>query len=65
MYTLYHNYYSICSIMMRYLVAVRGRPASGAPDEEFQEDHVDIFHEGQLEEHFLCDVNPLGQVRTV
>ena len=62
MYTLYHNYYSICSIMMRYLLMVRGPPVNDAQDDEFQEHHVDIFNEGQLEEYYLCDVNPLGQV---
>ncbi|KAH8820179.1 hypothetical protein F5884DRAFT_893113 [Xylogone sp. PMI_703] len=61
-YTLYYNPFSICSLMMRWLVVIRGEPK----DEESRMDisirEIDIFHEEQFSEWYLCDVNPNGQV---
>lgn len=62
-YTLYHNTFSICSIMMRYLIAVRGEPADAASSMGvIKEKMIDIFNEEQLEEDYLLHVNPRGQV---
>ncbi|OAP54847.1 hypothetical protein AYL99_11295 [Fonsecaea erecta] len=61
-YTLYHNYYSICSIMMRYLMRIRGDPASPAVKMDVTEHNVDIFSEEQFSEDYLLKVNPNGQV---
>jgi hypothetical protein len=59
---LYHNRSSICSIMVRYTLAVRGIAKDPASEMAVEECAIDIFREGQLEEAFLCDVNPKGQV---
>ena len=61
-YILYHNYYSICSIMMRYLMKVRGEPANAASRMDVKEELIDIFNEEQLSEEYLLKVNPNGQV---
>ncbi|OAP60326.1 hypothetical protein AYL99_05328 [Fonsecaea erecta] len=61
-YTLHHNHFSICSIMVRYTVALRGAPQDAASEVPIQEQSVDIFHEEQLSEHFLTNINPKGQV---
>jgi hypothetical protein len=63
-YVLYHNTYSICSLMVRYTLAVRGTPHSPAAAMTVDEQMVDIFHEAQLDEDFLLNVNPKGQVST-
>ncbi len=63
-YTLYHNYFSICALMVRYSFAVRGEPRDAEAAMVIEEQGVDLFHEEQLDEHFLCDVNPKGQVRS-
>jgi hypothetical protein len=61
-YGLYFNYYSICSLMVLYTLALRGEPKD--PESEMIVDtyEVDIFHEAQLEEQFLCEINAKGQV---
>ncbi|KAM0166591.1 hypothetical protein ACHAQE_001397 [Botrytis cinerea] len=46
--------------MVRYTLAVRGPPK--AFELKFEEQVVDIFNEEQLSEHFLCEVNSMGQV---
>ena len=61
-YTLYHNPYSICALMTRYTWAVRGEPRDAAAAMTVEEKEVDIFHEAQLEEDFLCEINAEGQV---
>lgn len=61
--TLYHNQFSVCSIMVRYTAAIRGVPKDTESEILIEEQAVDIFHEEQLSEHFLCEINPLGQVR--
>ncbi|KAH8683737.1 hypothetical protein BGZ61DRAFT_456240 [Ilyonectria robusta] len=61
-FTLYHNTYSVCSIMVRMTLAFRGAPKDDASAMDVEERIVDIFHEEQLSEEFLCTVNELGQV---
>lgn len=61
-YILYHNRLSICSIMVRYTLAIRGIAKDTASEMVVEEREIDIFHEEQLEESYLCDVNPKGQV---
>src|SRR6266498_4599050 len=46
--TLYHNHYSICSLMVRYTLALRGQPKDPASEVSVQEQVVDIFREEQL-----------------
>lgn len=58
----YHNPFSICSLMGRYTLAIRGEPKDAASEVVVDEHEVDIFREAQLEEKFLCEVNPKGQV---
>ena len=62
-YVLYHNHFSICSIMVRYTIAVMGAPKNPESEILIQVQVIDIFHEEQLSEHYLCEINPLGQVR--
>jgi hypothetical protein len=61
-FTLYHNPYSVCSIMVRQTIAIRGEAKSADLEVPITEQVVDIFNEEQLSEHFLCEINPLGQV---
>ncbi|OQV10802.1 Glutathione S-transferase, domain-containing protein [Cladophialophora immunda] len=61
-YTLYHNHGSICSRMVRYTFALRGPPKDDSCDIALEEKSIDIFNEEQLSEHFLCEINPHGQV---
>ncbi|KAK2685464.1 hypothetical protein QWA68_015698 [Fusarium oxysporum] len=61
-FTLYHNNYSVCSIMVRMTLAFRGAPKDDASAMEVEERITDIFHEEQLSEEFLCTINALGQV---
>jgi hypothetical protein len=63
-YVLYHHPYSICSIMVRYALALRGEPKAASDEMVVEERVVEIFKGEQLTEHFLCEVNPKGQVRT-
>jgi hypothetical protein len=63
-YTLYHNYYSICSIMMRYLVRIRGEPKDAVSKMNIELRNIDIFKEEQFSEEYLTKVNPNGQVST-
>jgi glutathione S-transferase len=65
-YVLYHHASSICSIMVRYCYALRGSSKEPPGDPiRIREESVDIFHEGQLTEHYLCDINPFGEVPTL
>ena len=49
--------------MVRYTIAVMGAPKNPESEILIQEQVIDIFHEEQLSEHYLCEINPLGQVR--
>lgn len=59
--TLFYNDYSICSIMVRYTIAV-GRHCHQQNQVNIIERPIDIQHGGQLAEYYLCDVNPRGTV---
>jgi hypothetical protein len=61
-FTLYHHKFSICSIMVRYTIAIRGPPKDESSSILIEEQEHDIFHEEQLTEQFLCGINPKGQV---
>lgn len=60
--TLYHNPWSVCSIMVRQTIAIRGLPQNAASELSIKEEVVDIFHGEQLTERYLCEINPEGQV---
>ena len=62
MYTLYHNRSSICSIMVRYTVELCAAPGNSLFGITIEDREVDIFKGEQLQEEFLRDVNPMGQV---
>ncbi len=52
--------------MVRFTLALAGQPADEASRMEVSEQVVDILGGGeQLEETFLCDINPKGQVCNV
>lgn len=63
-YVLYHNPYSICSLMVRYTVALRGAAKDVSSEMHISEKIVDIYNGEQLEEDYLSNINPLGQVRS-
>ena len=50
--------------MVRYTLALRGALKSPDSDIVVELHEVDMFHEAQLEEHFLLEINPKGQVVT-
>ncbi|KAL3446404.1 hypothetical protein BJX65DRAFT_279528 [Aspergillus insuetus] len=60
--TLYHHPYSICSIMVRQTIAIRGEAIDADSEAHITEQVVEIFKEEQFSEHFLTEINPLGQV---
>ena len=59
---LYFHPYSICSLMVRYALALRGEAKMSSSEIIVDLHEVDMFHGAQLEEHFLLDINPKGQV---
>ncbi len=62
---LYSYNYSLCSLMTRYMFAVRGQPEAGGAELEIKDVEVDIHDTfDQLNEWYLCDVNALGQVNS-
>jgi len=61
-YRLYANLYSLCSLMVRTTIAIRGDARDRDCEMLIEEEEVDIYREEQLTEHYLCDINPLGQV---
>jgi hypothetical protein len=61
-YTLYYFPYSICSIMVRYTIALRGPPRDEASAMSVTERVLDITAGEQTKEEYLCEVNPKGQV---
>jgi hypothetical protein len=60
---LYHHPQSICSLMVRYTFALAGAPVPGDLPISLKLQEVDIFQNEQLEEFYLCNINPKGQVR--
>ncbi|KAJ5157225.1 uncharacterized protein N7482_008325 [Penicillium canariense] len=61
-YILYHNIYSICSMMVRYTLALRGPPKDDHSAMDVTEVAVDLFKGENLTEEFLCDINKYAQV---
>lgn len=59
---LYHHPQSICSLMVRYTFALARDPRPGIRSITLDLREVDIFNNAQLEEYYLCHVNPKGQV---
>ena len=49
--------------MVRYTWAIRGAAKDIGSEMSLEERLVDIFHGEQIEESFLCEINPKGQVR--
>ena len=60
---LYYNPYSICSLMVLYTYVMKGKPIKEKDSLSWETRTVDIFHEEQLQEHFLREINDQGQVR--
>ena len=60
--TLYHNCWSICSIMVRYTLTLRGKAKDATSDIVVKEKEVNIQRVEQLSEAYLCEINPKGQV---
>jgi len=61
-YTLYHHPFSVCSLMVRYTLAIAGPTNQYTTSMDVVEKEIDIYNSGQLDEHFLTRVNPKGQV---
>lgn len=59
---LYHNFYSLYSIMVRYTYALRGAPADPDAEIVLREEIRSIKAGELLTEHFLCNVNSHGEV---
>ncbi|OAP60325.1 hypothetical protein AYL99_05327 [Fonsecaea erecta] len=62
LYTLFYNDYSICSIMVRYTIALCRRLQGDGDPLNIEETPVNIQQGGQLTEYYLCEVNPRGTV---
>jgi glutathione S-transferase len=62
--TLYHFQYSIRSLFVRYAYALRGPAADPGTEIGLEEQHIDLRppYFDQLEEKFICDINPSGEV---
>jgi hypothetical protein len=63
-FTLYHNYWSSCSLMVR-LALELGKQNPNVPEVPVVLKAIDIQHGGQLEESFIADVNRMGTVRQI
>ncbi|EMC95910.1 hypothetical protein BAUCODRAFT_34669 [Baudoinia panamericana UAMH 10762] len=62
-YTLYYHDYSLCANMVRFSLAIAGEPRDASSEMQVEEKAVDIFRGAeQLEEYYLCHINPKGQV---
>ncbi len=61
-YVLYHNPFSICSLQVRLSILFGSHGGPKVPGIQFEELEIDIYRSEQLEEFFLCGVNPKGQV---
>ena len=59
---LYHFHYSICSIMARYTYALRGSPTDPKDEIRIEEKSVALDKGEQNTQHYLCDINPAGEV---
>jgi len=61
-YTLYYNQWSICSQMVLLTLAFRGQPRDVNSEMVVKEHAIDLFASEQLEEAYLTEINPKGQV---
>ena len=61
-YVLHYNSYSVCSLMVLFTLRLKGPPKTPEDDIQVETESVDIFHEEQLSEHYLCEINKQGQV---
>lgn len=61
---LHHFQYSIRSLFVRYTYALRGPAADQSVEIRLEEQHVDLRPPrfDQIEEKFICDINPSGEV---
>lgn len=61
---LHHFQYSIRSLSVRYSYALRGPAAHPGTEIRLEEHHIDLRPPSfdQLEEKFICDINPSGEV---
>lgn len=61
---LYHFNFSIRSLFVRYTYGLRGPPADPNTEIYIDLQHVDLRPPGfnQLEESFICDISPRGEV---
>jgi hypothetical protein len=59
---LYHFDYSICSLMARYSYVLRGTAIDPKDEIRIEEKSVHLGKGEQLTEHYLCDINPAGDV---
>jgi len=59
-----HFQYSIRSLFVRYTYELRGPAADPSIDIRLEEQHIDLRPPkfDQLEEKFICDINPSGEV---
>ena len=62
-YELYINHFSICSLQVLYTLALRGEAKDEASEMIVDKHEIDLYHEGQLEEQFLYEINDEGLVR--
>ena len=51
--------------MVRYTLAIRGKQKQASTVIVVEEKEVDILHGAQIEQKYLCEVNPKGQVSLV
>lgn len=61
-YTLYHNLFSLRSIMIRWLIHIRGEPKDEESRMDISFEEIDIFQEEQFSERYLCEISPNGEV---
>jgi glutathione S-transferase len=61
-YTLLYHPYSICSLMVLYTYALRGKSKDNEPDIQLDTKIVDIVRGEQFEEDFICRMNMKGEV---
>jgi glutathione S-transferase len=61
---LHHFQYSIRSLFVRYTYALRGPARDPGTEIRLEEQHIDLRPPkfDQLEEKFICDINPSGEV---
>jgi hypothetical protein len=62
-YILYYFQFSNFSIMVRYAIALRGEPGSEAMT--IEEKSINLHKDEHLQEWYLADINPKGQVSII